>query len=501
MVQTRRRFLTATGVGVIAGRALKGQTARPPLPSVELGEPLESFAIRNVTVIDMTGRPPIHGATVFLDGSRIMTVGAPARAPVTPDAAVIDGTGKFLIPSLWDMHAHPDMRLLSLFIANGVTAVRDMRAFPNHIEVRDEIARGARLGPHMLAGVLLNGPARGQTGDNWRVVSSPDRARGAVRRARREGYDFIKVYNLLPREAYFAIMEEAREQGLPVVGHVPWAVTSAECSNAGLRSIEHSFCIHQECVDQYEDWRKLAAADPAAAPTFADFQPSVESFQVSRAAKLAQTMRKNKTWFCPTLIEGVSIARNQNNADDPRLKFVGREQRAAWDHTPFPRTPRSMRVNEQNPEIVRMLYKSGVGILAGTDVPAVQFTFPGFSLHEELELLVSAGLKPFDALRAATSGPAEFFGKQDVLGAVEAGKRAELVLLDADPLENIRNTQQINAVFTGGRVYRRPALDKMLEFAEADARSQVGNAWHSKWSRVVRFSRFPANVCRRVYEG
>jgi len=121
-------------------------------------------------------------------------------------------------------------------------------------------------------------------------------------------------------------------------------------------------------------------------------------------------------------------------------------------------------------ETVRILHKSGVGILAGTDVPSVPFTYPGSSLHEELQLLVEAGLTPLDALRSATSGPAEFFGVREHLGTVEAGKRAELVLLDADPLADIRNTQRINAVISRGRIYRRPSLDKMLEFAEADAR-------------------------------
>jgi amidohydrolase family protein len=470
MNQTRRRFLTSTGVGsFLAARALIGQTARPPLPSVEIGEALELLAIRNVTVIDMTGKPPILDATVLLDGSRIASVGAPDRIAVPRDTMVLDGTGKFLIPGLWDMHTHRDMRRLPLFVANGVTGIRCMQAFSDDIEGRDEIAVGRRLGPQMAAGLYLNGPDRGQTSHDWRVVSTSVEAREAVRRGRREGYDFIKVYNLLPREAYFAIMEEARQQGLPVVGHVPRSVTPAECSNSGQRSIEHVFQIAAICMDGYDDWRKTIDVSKP----WTGFEPIGDSFQLSRAVGLAQTIRKNKTWLCPTLIDSElwALGRDPRGSDDPRLKYVSNGMKTAWDHPAIPSTPRNRREHPQYMEIVRMLHKAGVGILAGTDVPSVIFTFPGFSLHEELELLVSAGLTHFDALRAATSGPAEFFGKSDRLGTVEAGKHAELVLLDADPLVNISNTQRINSVFTNGRVYRRPALDKMLEFAEADARN------------------------------
>ena len=205
---------------------------------------------------------------------------------------------------------------------------------------------------------------------------------------------------------------------------------------------------------------------------------------------IARIMQKNKTWLCPTLIASAMIAYGPKSSDDPRLRFVRSALKEYWAHPDFPSTPRNRGEHPQYMETVRMLHMSGVGILAGTDAPSVPFSYPGFSLHDELQLLVEAGLTPLDALRSATSGPAEFFGVREHLGSVEAGKRAELVLLDADPLANIRNTQRINAVITGGRIYRRPALDKMLEFAEADARSQqrtplpladLFNRHHYRW--------------------
>jgi len=186
---------------------------------------------------------------------------------------------------------------------------------------------------------------------------------------------------------------------------------------------------------------------------------------------IARIMQKNKTWLCPTLIASAMIAYGPKSSDDPRLNFVRSALKESWAHPVPPSTSRNRREHPQYMEIVRLLHKSGVGILAGTDCPSTQFTYAGFSLHEELQLLVEAGLAPLDALRSATSGPAEFFSVREQLGTVEAGKRAELVLLDTDPLADIRNTQRINAVITGGRIYRRPSLDKMLEFAEVDARN------------------------------
>jgi len=173
MTQSRRQFLTTIGVaGLLGRRVVNGQTAGAPLPSVDLGEPLELLTIRNVSVIDMTGRPAIHSTTVVLDGNRIVSVGAPSQSR---DSAVLDAKGKFLIPGLWDMHTHPDMRTLSLFIANGVTGIRVMAAFPGLTEGRDEIARSQRLGPRVVAGVSFNGPIGSRTSEGG---SSPPRTQG-----------------------------------------------------------------------------------------------------------------------------------------------------------------------------------------------------------------------------------------------------------------------------------------------------------------------------------
>jgi imidazolonepropionase-like amidohydrolase len=450
MSHSRREFLSVVAGGGLLSARVRGQTTGPaaqPAP----GEPIESLAIRNVTVIDMTGGSPRQDVTVLLDGGRIVAIAKQSRVTAPAGAAIVDGTGRFLIPGLWDMHAHPDVNALQDFVARGIVGIRSMGARPEHLEVRDEIARGRRVGPQIFAGLKLNGLEPGQTlqpgrdydelfGGNQRdalqLVVTPPKAKAAVRRAKRLGFDFIKVYNALPRDVYLAIAEEARVQGLPVVGHVPRSVTPMECGEAGQRSIEHVFQIAAVCRDGYAEWRKwIHDNSPSVDKGFGEFEPNLGAFHISRLADVTRTMRKSGSWLCPTLLVTDSVAAN-----------AGIER-------------------AQTIEIVRTLFKAGIRILAGTDTGAGVYAGKelgwGASLHEELRLLVDAGLTSFDALRTATAGPAEFLGRSEHFGTVEVGKRAELLLLNADPLADIRNTRTIRAVFTNGRVYERAALDRM----------------------------------------
>lgn len=486
MAQTRRRFLAATGGAIIAVRAASAQTARPSLPSVELGEPVETLAIRNVTVIDMAGGSSIRGATVLLQGSRIASVGASVRTTVPPGAAVVNGAGKFLIPGLWDMHAHPNERMLPLFVANGITGVRWMNAPPVSIDLRTEIASDRRLGPQLIVGLYLNGPALGQSGDDWWIVSNTERAKAAVRRGRREGYDFIKVYNLLPREAYFAIADEAKRQGLPFAGHIPFSVSAAEASDAGQRSVEHLTGLLDAASNRDEETRSLlrsADANRQGAQLDPELLRPVEqmykdTFSSEMLIPLLARFKRNQTWQTPTLTlrRMAAFVNGASLRNDPRLKYIPAGIKAGWEmaangferRTPTDVDLKTWRWHKEL-ELVGMLKRAGVPVLAGTDVPT-PFSLPGFGLHDELTLLAQAGLTPAEALQTATINPARFLGKEADLGTITKGKIADLVLLDADPLANISNTQRISAVITGGRVYRRPALDKMLEFAEADAR-------------------------------
>jgi imidazolonepropionase-like amidohydrolase len=438
----------------------------------------------NVTVIDATGSPPKVGVTVVVRNGRIEAIATARQKAAWPEGAqIVHARGKFLIPGLWDMHVHlgalDNTQELPLYIANGVTGIRIMwGSFPDYPNWRKDIERGQRVGPRMIIGSqIIDGPISPFPGTV--KVSGEDEARLAVRHAKEQGADFIKVYGFLPRAAYFAIASEAKNLGMPFAGHVSAFVPVSETSNAGQASIEHLTWIFEDCSANDKDIRQLwadrlkkAKAVSDAAPTFRERASWYDTFDEGKASALYTTFVKNRTWQCPTL----TMFRGRNFAVDPklerdsRLKYVPAGRRKAWANA----RPASgdlaitQRLNRKQLEIVGSMHRAGVPIVAGTDV-ANPYCVPGFSLHDELQLLVEAGLSPMHALRAATYRPAEFLGKLDSLGSVEKGKIADLVLLDANPLENISNTTKIAAVMFGGKLFGRMELNKMLVEAETAA--------------------------------
>jgi imidazolonepropionase-like amidohydrolase len=410
--------------------------------------PQRPLAFTHVTVIDCTGAKPRHDQTVILTGNRITALGRTGRLKLPADTQMVDATGQFLIPGLWDMHVHIGWKFdLPLFVANGVMGVRTMDGDPEYRLWRKEVEASALVGPRMvIASGILDGPQ--SYFDDHIKVGSPDEAREAVRKARREGAEFIKIHDLLPRDAYFATIDEARRQGLPVAGHVPTAMTPEEASDAGQVSIEH-----------------LTRMDDL----------SLDGEGRGRAAALFARFKKNHTWHCPTLVMTRNYAslRDPSITSDPRVKYVSpgrkdffRKVKDAGLSTQEQAARK--RIYQKKQAIVSAMQRAGVGILAGTDL-GNPYLFPGFSLHDELAILVEAGLKPVEALQAATRNPARFLGREKELGTVQQGKLADLVLLDADPLADIHNTTKIRAVAANGRFYDRVALDRMLAEAEAAA--------------------------------
>lgn len=406
--------------------------------------PSRALAIIHVNVIDATGAPMKPDMTVIIRSGRIASVGKSRRVRVPRGAEIIDASGKFLIPGLWDMHAHLgtddfDKRgHLALFVVNGVTGIRIMDGDPAFHQWRDEITAGALVGPRMV----IASPILGQT-----PISSAA-ARAVVRQAKETHADFVKVHDGLSREAYFAVIDEARKLTLPVAGHVPLALTAVEVSTAGQKSIEH-----------------FTGLDDAKS-------------HISNALPLAVILRQYRTWLCPTLIMRLSYA----SLDDPklpqdeRLKYVKPSWKRRWlrmsaeaANTSEAEWVRRRGLVQQEQEFVGLMHKIKVGILAGTDV-ANPFCAPGFSLHDELALMVKAGLTPMQALQTATLNPALFLNSRHSFGTIEKGKTADLVLLDASPLVDIRNTQKINAVVANGRLLNRQMLDTMLSRIESAAR-------------------------------
>jgi Amidohydrolase family len=448
----------------------------------------------HANVIDGSGAEMARDMTVTIADGRISDLQASGTSAPPSSARVIDATNKFLIPGLWDMHVHwYDARLLGLFLANGVTGIRVMWGMPLHLEWRANFNASTLAGPRMfIASAIFDGP--NPVWPRSTVMSDAAQAKAAVAAAKQNGYDFIKVYNRLSRDAYFAIAEESARQGLSFAGHVPNAVTAGEASDAHQKSIEHLTGILSSVSSAEAEVRKRAAevstAGNAAVGISAESRAALRELQelilatydAEKASALYARFVRNGTWMCPTLVvlrSGASLD-DPSFVADPRLKYMPPAIRTSWDpaNAPFSKTKTAAdyevgrRTLRKQYEVVGAMNRAGVRIIAGTDV-LNPFVFPGFSLHDELALLVEAGMTPAQALRAATGGAAEFMGRNDV-GMVKRGNLADLVLLDASPLENIRNTTRIAAVVTNGRLYDRAALDRLLADAEKVANPGAG---------------------------
>jgi imidazolonepropionase-like amidohydrolase len=462
------------------------------LPVVQPPHPTQNprpnqLVLTHVTVIDATGAPASSDMTVVITGDRITELGQTQKVRVPKDAQVVDATGKFLIPGLWDMHVHWYLKdYLPLFIANGVTGVREMWGLPVHHQWRKEIESGTLLGPRLvIASPIVDGPNPVWPGSV--SVSNDREARQAVTKAREDGADFIKVYSRLTREAFLAIADETKKQGISFAGHVPQSVTAAEASDAGQKSIEHLTGVLTACSSREEELRKESEAAGSKLPQGQIPSPAtlrqlnylmLETFSPDKAAALFARFKRNQTWQCPTLtvLRSVAFLDDPNFRNDPRLKYLPSSFSNQWDPTKDfrfkGRTAEDFElarlVFKKQLEVVGPMRRAGVESLAGTDV-LNPYCFPGFSLHDELLLLVNAGLTPMEALQAATLNPARFLGKESELGTVEKGKFADLVLLEANPLEDIRNTQKINAVMVRGKLIPKSELQRMLATIETAA--------------------------------
>jgi len=441
----------------------------------------------HVTVIDVTGGPTQPDRTVVIADGHITEISDSAKAVVPKDSQVVEAKGKFLIPGLWDMHVHWfDKDYLPLFIANGVTGVRQMLGNPELQQQRKEIEKAALLGPRMIiASALVDGPKPLWSGSI--SVATEAEGRLAVTQVKQDGADFVKVYSFLPREAYFAIADEARKQAIPFAGHVPFGVSVDEASDAGQKSIEHLAGMFESCSSRAEELHKMANEDLAdmiamgkpdltGGPRYhAAGHLLLDSYSAEKCAAVFAHLKKNATWICPTLVlfRTMALVDDPSLLKDPRAKYMPRQVRESWD----PKTNFLLKMGASNVayakeqfrrdlEIVAGLDHAGVGIIAGTDM-LIPYGLPGFGLHDELALYVQAGLTPLAALQTATYNPARFLGKEKEMGTIEKGKIADLVLLDANPLEDIKNTTKIAAVVFGGTLFPKTSIVAMLAKAQA----------------------------------
>ena len=420
----------------------------------------ESTAVINVNVIPMTVETVIREQTVIVSDGLITAIGPVAALPVPEGARVVDGTDRYLVPGLAEMHAHvppadsDDLeRYFRLFVANGVTTVRSMLGHDSHLGLREELRSGKVLGPHLVA----SGPSL-----NGRSVDSVADAQAMVRAQHAAGYDFLKIHPGLKAAEFEAVASTAKELGMPFAGHVTVAVGIERAMTSGMATIDHldgylagMLPANVDRSGGYGGWFGVLLADQA---------------DEEMIAVLARKTAAAGTWNVPTnvlveqLINEVPVA-ELTNRDDMRympratVRRWAESKRQALAERGF--TPAvAARAIELRRRLILALHDEGAGLLLGSDAPQV-FNVPGFSLHFELENMVVAGLSPFEALRMGTANVLEFMPDINS-GTIEVGRSADMILLDADPLEDIENTRRIHGVMLRGRWLPSSELEQLV---------------------------------------
>ena len=439
--------------------------------------PSGEISIRHVTVVNVATGVEQKDQTVRILGNRIVSIAATqAGDDALPDS--VDAHGGYLIPGLWDMHVHVhDRDELPLYIANGVTGIRIMSGDKDTAGLRAELAKQSPSPQIYLASAIVDGSPAIWPGSI--VVKKAADARRAVDEIKAGGADFIKVYSRVPRDAYFAIADEAKQQHIAFEGHIPDEITAQEASAAGQRSMEHLLGIGIACSS--DQARLMGTLNRA--QFFRDrLAVEVEAYRSLDQAKcqaLLAEFRNNDTWQVPTLTLNRMWGRLDDSkfTSDPRLAYIDRRFRDRWDERTEPQRRRwgngefqmVRGIFAMDEHVVGAMFRAGVPLMAGTDAMN-PYCFPGFSLHDELALMVESGMTPLAALQAATVGPAKFMGRSAEIGTIEAGKIADLVLLRGDPLADIHNTTQIVGVWAQAKYFDGAALAGMLERAKQAAK-------------------------------
>ncbi|NBC16406.1 MAG: amidohydrolase family protein [Bacteroidetes bacterium] len=436
----------------------------------------QPLAVQNVTVVDVTDGTLRPNQTILINGSRIAAVGSADDVAVPEEAKTVDATGGYLIPGLWDMHVHtfnnndpqpPNTWHFPLYLAHGVTGVRDMWVRPGEQAAqvhtwRQELEAGTFVGPRFGAiGTLVDGPPPIQKSD---TVTTTVQAQAFVERLKTAHIDFVKVYNRLTPDAYRALVDAAHGAGLYVAGHVPAAISIADASEAEQRSVEHLDGVHYACSSKEDSLR--ARRVPLSYYLAQEF---VDTHDPAQCAALYERLATNETWQVPTF----TVFRPWTSqdlavlADDEGLVYTPVDEATEWqglrDFLTFAPPPVKQGMADLyalEQRIVREMHAAGVPLLAGTDI-GNPYVYPGFSLVDEVKELVEAGLSPLAALQTATLNPARYLRRTDDLGTVETGKLADLVLLGANPLEDVDHLRRIRAVVVNGRLFTQEELERM----------------------------------------
>lgn len=491
MVKCFKRALSVTGILITVLMALFALGVLWPTEHLEPARTTTPLVIAHVTVVDIQTSTLVPDQTVLVDSGRITAIGTDGSVALPPTAVILDGKGKYLLPALWDMHTHvyafSPLLDLPLYIAFGVTNLRDMQGCPQPDDPfiacpedkrrwTAEALSGERVAPRIAASTsfMANGPStlnRLKSAPRFFGTATPDEAREFVRHFAGR-VDAIKIYDRLPREAYFALVDEAHRLNVDVVGHRPHAVSGIEAA-ARQKSIEHARFILHESFPGSAALRARAGT----AQWREDRRRMLDEHDPQMAQAIFEAMKRNGTWYVPTHLTRWVDAYADDPAvrEDPLLRYLHPLMKRQWledvDSTlandPSPEARETYRdFYRKGLELTGAAHRAGVKILAGTD-----YIVAGADLHRELERLVAAGLTPAEALRAATLAPAEYFGQEAQYGSVAPGKTADLLLLNANPLEDIRNSTRIDGVIFNGNLYDRAALDRISDHVQRQAGS------------------------------
>jgi len=426
----------------------------------------ESTAFVNVNVIPMTSERLVPSQTVVVIEGVIADIGPVDATLVPDDATIVDGTDRYLMPGIVEMHGHiPGRtsgnldRVLTLYVANGVTTVRGMLGQPSHLKLRQDLVDQSLLGPRLIT----SGPSF-----NGRSVNSVAHGVEMVSAQRDAGYDFLKIHPGLSADEFDAIAAEANRLGIPFAGHVPEDVGVKRALEAGIATIDH--------LDGYMQSLLPANDDPSGGLSgfFGVF--IADQADAKKIDEIAAATAAAGVWNVPTesLFEHVTLS--SPDADEmarrPEMKYMPTETIAQWkggkrqvlnDKNYSAAT--AERAVELRRQLIHALSESGAGLLLGSDSPQI-FNVPGFALHQELDYLVAAGLSPFEALQTGTANPAKFFGAEDIFGTVQEGLQADLILVDANPLDDISNSRRIHGVMVRGQWLPRKKIADLLASLE-----------------------------------
>lgn len=463
------------------------------LPNGEIFE--DAICIQNVSIIHPENGL-IQGQTVIIQGDKILKVTPSKALQLSPKNKIIDGTGKYLMPGLWDAHVHfayiedlaPSM--FDLFLGYGITSVRDTGGKIDFVKMwKDKALANPNDAPRvMIAGPLLDGTPNVYDGSTPQHpplsvgLQTVEAAAKKVNELDSLGVDLLKAYEMLTPEQFAIIIKMAKKKGLKVTGHVPLSMDVITASNAGLNSMEHMRNLELSCASNSEELLQQrllllqAEKDSPGGKLRSKIhelqrETAVKNYDAHKADEILAVLAKNQTWQIPTLALATFYTNRhfENPEWQESIAYLPEGIEQNWKKNKasianMPVTPFQVQYSDWLVRMVKKIHEAKIEIMAGTDCPIALLT-PGLSLHEELAMLVQAGLTPLEALKTATVNPAKYFNLEHELGLVQEGMWADLVLLDANPIEDIANTKSINAVIKNGKYFDKSQLSSLLKRA------------------------------------